>query len=232
MSQHLRLAVIIIATVAVPLAVVGTGNKAFAVVIPPSGLAPGSQYQLLFFTSGGTSATSSNIADYNAFASAQAALSPTLPTGVTWNAVVSTPTLEANNNAKNPVGIPIYNTHGIKIANGSLYSGVPLLSPVAYDQFGTAVPGGFAVWTGSNEEGAGVFNQTLGNASGIFRFGSGNVTATWLSSNSGTQSQEGNSPIFVLSSPITVPEPSSVLILLSGLLTPVIRNWFRRPKPH
>jgi hypothetical protein len=56
-----------------------------ATVIAPIGLSLGSQYQLIFITAGIRDATSSNIDDYNAFVSAQAALSSSLPEAI-WHA--------------------------------------------------------------------------------------------------------------------------------------------------
>jgi hypothetical protein len=66
--------------------------------IPP-GLSPGDQYHLIFLTSGTRDATSSNIADYDAFVTDQANLSPVLAAlGTTWRALGSTGTANAIDN--------------------------------------------------------------------------------------------------------------------------------------
>jgi hypothetical protein len=58
--------------------------KIMATVVPPTGLAPGSKYQMVFVTADGTPATSTDIFDYNAFARSEAApLNSLLPPGVT-----------------------------------------------------------------------------------------------------------------------------------------------------
>jgi hypothetical protein len=60
-----------------------------AAVIPPIGLAPGSQYQLVFSTAGTISGTSATETTYNSFVTAEAALNPLLPV-TSWRAVTST----------------------------------------------------------------------------------------------------------------------------------------------
>ena len=74
-------------------------------VILPN-LPSGSEYELVFVTSGGTSSTSSNIDDYNTFVTQQAALSSSLPTGLTWRAVGSTATVNAIDNAPHGTTFP------------------------------------------------------------------------------------------------------------------------------
>src|ERR1700730_10846629 len=99
-----------------------SATQLMATVIPPIGLAPGSQYQLIFVTGDSITPGSSNIADYNAFAAAEAALSPSLPVA-TWHVVGSTASINANVNA--PSGdVPVYNTQGIEVASAAgLYTG-------------------------------------------------------------------------------------------------------------
>src|SRR5262252_7906358 len=65
-------------------------GRASAAFVPPSGLAPGSQYQLIFDTADNIDGTGgTDIATYNSFVKAKAALNPQLPP-TTWAAVVST----------------------------------------------------------------------------------------------------------------------------------------------
>ncbi|MEI8376345.1 MAG: hypothetical protein WCJ35_26300, partial [Planctomycetota bacterium] len=85
------------------------GGTARANVILPTGLAPGSQYEIVFVTSDGTTATSANIATYNNFVTAEANQNSTLYNlGVSWHAVASVvPGPAATSNAPS-AGIPIY----------------------------------------------------------------------------------------------------------------------------
>lgn len=163
------------------LACVTIGSSAVqlqATVIPPISLAPGSQYQLIFVTAGTRDATSGHIADYNAFVSAEAALSPSLPT-TNWRAVASTAarnedgTFDEITNAVNNApwhGLPVYNTQGVLVrsADYSIYpDGLPdftyqLLSPVGFDQFGLPIT-----------------PNTLAGLNGRFTFPYTEITLVW-----------------------------------------------------
>ena len=173
-------------------------------VIYPT-LPPGAEYQLLLVTSGGTDATSTSIADYNAFVTAQAALNPSLPAGVTWSAVASTALVDALNNAPNPPGVPVYNTAGILLCSGTygLYGTIPLLAAPSYDENGSLLD--TAVWTGSSYGGVAV--EPLGGPSGSESviLGFSDNARTWLGA---TVADPGNFlSLYALSSPITVPVP-------------------------
>src|SRR5689334_6429227 len=88
-----------------------TAPQIQAEVIPPIGLAPGSQYQLAFVTADTTTATSATEAYYNAFVSAQAAQNASLP-ATTWSAITST--ADGTNASLNApwLGLPVYDTTG------------------------------------------------------------------------------------------------------------------------
>ncbi len=142
-------------------------------VVPPRGLAPGSQYQLLFVTQGTRDALSANIADYNAFVTAEAVLSPALPSGVAWHAVGWTASVSAPVNAPSS-GLPVYDTHGILLvpAGTGLYAGWMPLTQIL-DQFGEPSSSGY-VWTGAY--GPGYSNPSrfyLGDTDGVETGGSG-----------------------------------------------------------
>ena len=107
-------------------------------MILPAGLAPGSQYEIAFVTSDGTTATSPDITDYNNFVTREANQDAILAgLGVTWHAIASTDAVTANLNAPSSGTIPIYNTAGLLVADASspLYSG-QLLNPIDFDQYG------------------------------------------------------------------------------------------------
>ena len=172
-----------------------------AAVIPPTGLSPGTQYQLIFATADSINALSPNIADYNNFVTTEAALNPSLPAGVTWSAVVSAASLSAAANAPS-IGLPVYNTQGIEVASAGLYTPA-VLNPIAFDQFGNASGSAFA-WTGSEINGSASPFQALGD-------GSLALIATVVSSGAWTEGFTGGiptstpMPIYALSSVITVP---------------------------
>jgi hypothetical protein len=186
-------------------------------VILPT-LPPGSEYELVFATAGLVTGGSSNIGAYNGFATSQAAnLTTLLPAGVTWNAVVSTGTAAANeavNNAPSSATIPIYNTQGIEVSSGNLYSGT-LLAPINYTQAG-GTPTTVQIWTGSSTSGTSL--NPLGGPSnpeyGLYN----SAGAGWIASNNNFSAGIGW-PIYVLSSPITVvPEPGTMSLVSVALL--------------
>ncbi len=217
--------------VSVAFAVTMLSGTAIAQVTPPAGLAPGSEYQIMFVTADATSGTSTNISAYNTFVTEEAEQSTSLPTGVTWSAVASTPTTNAIDNAPTYASVPIYNTAGQLVATGSsLWSG-SILAPVGYNQYGTTGPE--IVWTGTIPEGSvsgdplGVFTEYPNTVWGIPSFGfSVDSTYEWVFT--GTTSWQSTQPenpalvlsypLYALSSPITVPvpEPSTLMLLLTG----------------
>src|SRR5687768_14537876 len=96
-----------------------------SIFVPP-GLNPGDMYHLAFVTRDERDATSSDITVYNAFVQVQAALNPTLTgtdMGVLWNAIGSTASVNARDNA--PVAAAVYLLDGTKIADdfGDIWDG-------------------------------------------------------------------------------------------------------------
>jgi hypothetical protein len=169
-------------------------------------------------TSGEISASSSSTSTYNSFVTSQAApLTAILPAGVTWDAVVSTGASpnDAKDNAPSFANIPIYNTDGLKVSAGSLYSGASLLSDINFDQNGNTPPIDL-IWTGATALGA-VSSNPLGSSDPEF----GNSTATstsWITGSSGDPASIVW-PVYALSSPITVvPEPTTLSLLGVALL--------------
>jgi hypothetical protein len=140
--------------------------------VPPAGV---TDYRLIFVTTDTTAATSSNIADYNSFATNEAEQNPDLPS-TTWTAVASTDAVSAVSNiACTPdcSNIPIFLVDGTDVATSStaLFNAatVSLLNGIDEDQKGTSVSG--YVWTGSFSDGtqnqqifdSELFDATLGN---------------------------------------------------------------------
>ena len=224
--------------------------KLMADVIAPIGLAPGSEYQLIFVTYGTTNAESSNISTYNAFVAAQAALNPELP-AATWTAVASTDAVDALTNAPNDTVdgsyLPVYNTQGIEVAAEGLYSSVyppPILNGIFYDQYGSSPPAvspANYVWTGTDMNGTqgraggahGVFfDGTLGGTDGAPITGDDgpDYVGNWLTWDD-SQPNSALLPMYALSSVLTVPgpEPSTVTLLGSALS---LLAGFRLLKPR
>jgi hypothetical protein len=179
--------------------------------IPPS-LPIGSQYQLIFVTEGVRDATSADIADYNAFVTAEAALNPDLP-ATTWHAVASTASVAAAGNA--PQLAFVYNTQGILVADfeDDLYNNQGILNPVLYDQHGNELEN--LVWTGSDRHGLPMLPLGAGvNATAGFSFASG-----VLGIEGGPGPTVTELPLYALSEVITVvPEPGTVTLMVLGLL--------------
>jgi hypothetical protein len=206
-----------IPTALVAVVLLATPPHLCANVVYPS-LPPGSEYQLLFVTSGMRDATSANIADYNAFVTAQAAINPSLPSGITWTAVASTALVAARDNAPNPKGIPVYNTAGTLLCSStsSLYSGFPLLAAPEYDENGMLRAA--SVWTGTSP--IGTIDDPLGGPTGTASagFGLSFDTGYWLGRTVSDPTPQLNH--YALSSPITVPvpEPSTWALLGMGIL--------------
>ena len=78
----------------------GAGGQAGAGAIlqTPSGLSPGKHFRFAIVTDGGTTATSSNIADYNSFVNTQAGGATYNSSVVTWFAIASTAGVNAIDN--------------------------------------------------------------------------------------------------------------------------------------
>jgi hypothetical protein len=191
------------------------GGAAMGDAILPT-LPPGSQYQIILVTSDGTTATSSNIADYDNFATQEADQSPTLAAlGVTWTAVASTATSAANQ-ATNTTTIPLYDTNADYEAPnfpGLWKLGVPAPD---YTQTGAEFASGKNfrfVWTGSFPGG-----RTS------FPLGTADPEAGMLDSSDWLYGQQFPASdifsLYAISSPITVqaPEPATLTLLGSALL--------------
>lgn len=197
-----------------------------ATVIPPIGLAPGSQYQLIFVTASARDAVSIDIADYNTFVSDESdqGVPFGLPAGATWHAVASTETVNANDNA--PSGVfPVYNTAGqlVSAPGVGIYTGA-LDNLVAYDQFGelATIAQEENVWTGSDFQGFGIPDGTLAASGGLTEVGHFALDGTWLEFALAPQFGEVtfSKPLYALSTALTVPvpEPATILLLAVAIL--------------
>jgi len=98
-------------------------------------------------------ATSTDIADYNAFVNSAAALNPDLD-GITWTAIGSTATNNAiDNTSTTGTGVPIYLLDGDMFAsNYTAMWGADITNPLDINEQGINV-GLISVWTGSTVSG-------------------------------------------------------------------------------
>ena len=205
--------------VAAGLAATTLGGTARAGFIPPTGLAPGSKYQVLFVTSDGTTAESSNIADYDSFVTQEANQSPTLEAlRATWTAVAST-SESAANQATNTTDIPIYDTQGDLLEPNfpDLFLDETFYGP-KYTQFGT-YPANTSVWTGSTYSGGISTYYCLGSDSVLLgETINGFEPGQWLVFGIYSGDNYQSLSLYAISSPITVPEPASLTLLGAALL--------------
>jgi len=209
-----------------------------ALVVVPTGLNPGDQYRLVFVTDGTRDAQSTDINTYNSFVTNEAnkpALNSALTTAgfnlgtITWNAIASTESVAARDNTgTNPssTGVPIYLIDGNRVANNNadLWDGtinVPInRTPSDLGSISSNV------WTGSNTDGSIDINLG-GTPTGAGRTGNSAANnSTWIFDS--ISSLTSTSPRFygmssiltVPGSPVSVPEPTSLLgyITLGGLM--------------
>ncbi|MEX0978187.1 MAG: PEP-CTERM sorting domain-containing protein, partial [Pirellulales bacterium] len=86
------------------------------------------------------------------------------------------------------------------------------------------------VWTGSDYQGFGIADATLGAASGDSEIGQLAIDTTWLEFAVRPQINEVTleKTFYALSSPITVPEPTTLALLGSALLLMGAHHFVRR----
>ncbi len=184
-------------------------------MIVPPGLSPGTQYRLVFVTSGTRNAVSSNIEDYNAFVTSQANQVPSLVSlGTTWHAIGSTFSVHASDNTgTNPssLGVPVYNLGGASVAasNVDLWDG-SLLAPIMFDQTGASQLTATA-WTGSLTNGNRDIELFFGDTF-VITGSPGSTTDLWIEGQANNPA--GAHSLYAISGILlAVPEPSSLMLV-------------------
>jgi hypothetical protein len=211
-------------------------SAAGTIVTLPPGLAPGSEYRLVFVTAGRYVATSSDIGVYNNDVSSAANGIPVLAAlGATWLDIGSTATVNAIDNVGKDSGVPIYDLEGNLVANdagtqsGGLFGG-GLLSPILHDENGTS-PSNHVVWTGTEADGIahhplGVTQITVGTV--------GMSGGQWLDSGDAIELLGASYQLYGISGILTAPgesapEPSTTgMAILGGALAFFARKRISR----
>ncbi len=226
------------ALVGICLAVSSLGLTAFsalaAPITIPTGLNPGDQYRIAFVTSTTRDATSSNIADYNAFVTAAAnSVTELAGLGTSWTAIGSTASIDArdntNTNFTTSTGVGIYLLNDTKLAdnNADLWDG-NIGVPLSIDENGQNLV--TVVWTGTSEfSGQPVDDFGLGGGGDpeegelITVVGNSGVTSFgWAESSDLSNGTSELHSLYAISGLLTVadtavPEPGSLAVFGLGL---------------
>lgn len=213
-----------------------------ALITLPTDLGGALQYRLVFISNGSQSSilTTETAATFNTLVADEAAAVTELSSlGTTWTAIVSTAAVDARNNTStNPnvsAGVPIYlvgttnggGTDPIRIADSysDLWDG-SILAPI--NRTSSDTPKGGRVWTGTGSDGTA--SSPLDGA-GTARYGSADSNLLdplhWI--NQDVQNQSGSlASFYAISGVLTVPEPNSLHLAASLLVTAIACRSTRR----
>jgi hypothetical protein len=192
--------------------------QAVSVSFVPSDLNPGDTYHVAFITRNTLDATSTDIADYNAFVQSQSQTANALTRdwGVDWFAIASTSAVDASDNI--PVdSSPVYLLSDVRIADDAadLWDG-SIAAELRIDQNGSQ-ESTQNVWTGTAFNGTEFPNQALGTTNPRFGF-SATTDAGWVSFGNSDASDNLNA-LYAVSEELTViPVPAAVWLFGSGLI--------------
>jgi len=192
-------------------------------VVVPSGLNPGDQYQLAFVTTSRPSPGSSDIGDYNTFVQSVADAydlgvgSTLFGFDVSWNALASTPSVDAKDNVA--LSAPLYRLDDIQIASGEadLFDGSILAAILTLEDGSEA--SARTVWTGSNSDGTGEAGFELGNAFVVQGLAtSATLDGRWIADGGPRDTSDFLGHMYAVSEVLTVvPEPSGIVLVAIGI---------------
>ena len=184
----------------------------------PAGLGLGNTFHLMFVTSTTRDATSTIIADYNSFVAAAAELPGSLVQGKgwTWNAIGSTATVNAVNNA--PASAQVYRVDGKLVSSPGFFlygtGDYILANPPNKTQANSTRD--VQVWTGTERNGIGNPARVLGVTTTV-RYGTSNNGwgGQWLETNN--LAPTGLKSMYALSELLTItPEPATMALMALG----------------
>jgi LPXTG-motif cell wall-anchored protein len=200
----------------------------------PAGLNPGDHFRIIFVTPGATTATSSNIADYDNFVNAQAGGAMYNGVVLTWLAVGSTSSVDAITH----IGAnsdPVFLANGTRVANTSdlngLWSGM-LINPINMDL--ASVTHNVNIWSGTTGSGMRDPTVQLGSASRADIGSSPSFRdADWISiitapvgARENMYGISGELTVAAPAAPAAAPEPSSATLI--GLALIGLASYFGR----
>jgi hypothetical protein len=197
-------------------------------IVAPAGLNPGDSFRFIFVTAATRNPTSSNIADYNAFVTADAAGYTFNSNPITWNAIGSTSSVAARDNVGGfNTNVPVYLVTGTKVADNlttgtnGLWSN-SLIAATNVKINGTT-PASPYVWTGSANDGTAL--NPLGTS--LVGLGDSSKKSNWLAFTA--DNRVINYSMIGLSNTLTiasVPEPSTYALcaIATGVMAAVARR--------
>jgi hypothetical protein len=208
-------------------------------MLTPSGLHPGDQFRVVFISSTTRNAQSSNIADYDQFITdlaVAAGITTYFGSPVTWQALGSTPTVQAVDRLPSSFASPpLYRLDGGLVApsTGKLWVTGPTDFPITLTELGLDL-GSAVVWTGTLRDGS-VF-RPLGASFVAFGSTLSVSNGGWVAFNDAPRSEQhhlyGYSSVLTVPSSAVVPDPTGFTLALVGLATLTgntgVWRWLRR----
>lgn len=200
---------------------------------------PGDQYRIMAVSSVTLTADSVAIADYNAVVQQIGDASVFGAPGVTWSAVMSTPSVSARQNVGDVAdGVPVYDYMGRTLAfdladvwEFKLYNpvdshGYHLRTPIEVAENGRIWNPNVFPWTGTNADGSPAIGNEVGQAN--VQYGGTQIqNQGWLELTAAPSSEFRQ--FYIVSSVITaVPEPSAALLVGGVGLVAVLLQGRRR----
>ncbi len=189
------------------------------IITQPPGLNVGDQYHLAFVTSAWATATSTNIADYNAFVTNAANAVPELVAlNTEWFVIGSTSTVSARENTGTDVspGLPIFLLDASKLVDdyGDLWDAT-IDVPLNRTEIDTVLQiDRTKVFTGTGTWGA-IDGLPLGNSPNVTYGYAGFTNNEWI--RAANIPASGVAHFYALSAPLTaIPEPATLSLLALG----------------